>query len=244
MVSIVEMRPPVSVGRFIRKFGYNADVDAFTGPDEDVIAAGGDQYWPAAAVAAASINIASSSAADAAAGTGARNIVIQGLDADGHEQSETITLNGTTNVKPTLDYLRIFRAYVEEVGSGGVNAGNITIADGTGTFAVIPASAGQTQQATYTIPTGYRGRGLRIDVWLESKTANTVTGVFQWRKGAGYSWRTSHTFVASNSNAAHIELCTASDQYPAGSDIRLRVADASADNLAVSGEFNLYLEPI
>lgn len=74
-------------------------------------------------------SFASSSAADAAAGTGARTIKLTYLDQTGAGPfTETITLNGTTRVNTVATNI-CFIEQIEVVtaGSGGVNAGTITL---------------------------------------------------------------------------------------------------------------------
>lgn len=79
------------------------------------------------------VEVASASANDTAAGTGARTIKVYGLDKDYNPLIETITLNGQTPVVGTLNFIRVFAAYVATAGSGGVNAGDIAIIrQGTG----------------------------------------------------------------------------------------------------------------
>jgi hypothetical protein len=132
--------------RKFRKFGMNDDVDS-----------GIEEIWPLGTVrtlpaAAGTISTVSSSANDTALGTGCRTMKVFGLDADWVEQEEEITLNGVTPVVSTNEYLRIYRSYIEQVGSGGVNEGNITVSIGGNAQSYIAADLGQSQQASYTVP--------------------------------------------------------------------------------------------
>ena len=81
---------------------------------------------------AETMNIASTSTNDSSAGTGARTITIEGLDANFNAISETITMNGTTDVVTTLSYIRVLHLGVLTVGSTLENQGDIT-ATGTTT---------------------------------------------------------------------------------------------------------------
>lgn len=139
----------------VNKFGRNTDIDTTTDP-EDVWDAGG--LYPDE-TAASVHGVTSASANDAAAGTGARTIRIEGLDANYNRIQEDVTLNGVTNVNTTNSYLRVFRAYVLTAGTVGTNDGAITIQHNTSTntAAVISAGKGQTEMAIYTIPAGYTG---------------------------------------------------------------------------------------
>jgi len=65
--------------------------------------------------------------ADVGGGTGARTVVINGIDASFNKISETIGLTGTTPVITTLQYLNINNFLVTVVGSGGSNAGTILV---------------------------------------------------------------------------------------------------------------------
>ncbi len=136
----------------INKFGRNDDIDTGSVP-ETVWSHGGVWVPPTAARTHA---IVSSDVADAAAGTGARTIRIFGLDSAWAEQTEDITMNGTTPVNTASTYTRIFRMYVLTSGSGEKNAGTITATaatDGTVT-AEIPVGESQTQMAVWTVPAG------------------------------------------------------------------------------------------
>ena len=79
------------------------------------------------------LDYSSSSANDAAAGTGARTITVYGLDKDWNPVSETITMNGQTKVVGTQTFRRVFSAYVKTAGTGRFNAGDIyVVKTGTG----------------------------------------------------------------------------------------------------------------
>lgn len=105
----------------------------------------------------------SSSAADAAAGTGARTIRLTYLDSTGAGPfTETITLNGTANVN-TVSTTICFVEKIEvlTVGSGLSNAGIITMkaaaAGGGATIGTIAVGNNQTFWAHHYVPTGKIG---------------------------------------------------------------------------------------
>lgn len=137
-------------------WGYNPDVDTSL---ETIWGDGGIIAFPAAAGV---MNVSSSSTSDTSAGTGARTIVIQGLDANHNEISETVALNGQTTVQTTKQFLHVNYMYVATTGSGKENAGTIYIGAGLNT-AGVPATVynaiytglNASTTACYTVPAGY-----------------------------------------------------------------------------------------
>jgi hypothetical protein len=108
-------------------------------------------------------SIASASASDAAAGTGARTIKITYYKNNAGTVTgpfyETLTLNGTTGVNTVAsDIYYIEQMEVLTVGSGGTNAGIITIYTqinkGGTAIGTIAASEGHTEWAKHYTPTG------------------------------------------------------------------------------------------
>jgi len=235
---------PIPAMPIMRKFGANFDVDDV----EDIIVAGGFQTWPTSAYAGADIDIISTDAKDTLLGVGARTLTIEGLDANGRFQSETIALNGNVgDVHPTKDYLRIFQAWVASAGAEGDNAGTITIdVDGSNILAMIAIGYGQTLQATYTIPADYRHG------WLTSYDANAqgnAAGLFgtlalQTRQVGSGSWITKELFQVDSSTAYYRDLATAGAviKLPAMTDIRMRVLSTSAANATYVGGFCIQME--
>lgn len=136
----------------ITALGNNPSVDTGTVP-EDIHASGGVYTWLSAS---SSLEMLSSNAADTAAGTGARTVTINGLDANYKPQSETVTLNGVTPVALTKSYLRVNNMLIMSAGSGKTNAGTITarVASAGATQATIPAGYGITRRSLYTVPAG------------------------------------------------------------------------------------------
>ena len=97
-------------------------------------------------------------------------VLVQGLDANYAQISETLTLNGTTVVVTTKSYLRITNIAVSSV-TGGVNpTGTITLKDLTNTtvYAQINPSIGRSQMAIYTVPAGYTFYLSRIDAYTSA----------------------------------------------------------------------------
>jgi hypothetical protein len=139
-----------------RKFGMNDAVISGTG---EMWPQGGLRTLPTSAAVAA---VVSDSVNDDAAGTGAQTIIVEGLDSDYLQVSETVTMDGITPVNTTQTFLRVNRAYNVTAGSGEINAGNISISVGGDVQAYIEAAQGQTHQTHYTVPAN---KWLLIDLY-------------------------------------------------------------------------------
>jgi len=237
--------PPINRGRFQHKFGYNPDLDGSAAAED--ITAFGNAYWPDAVVEAADIDIVSTSVQDkgtVTAGSGAQAILMKGLDADYREISETVILNGTTDVHPTLDYLRIHRVeVVKNAGAGAINAGVITIdIDGSNIMAQILAGFGQTTQCVYTIPANYTGWLLEFDVGMVAlAVAKNAQGQLMVKEYDSGIWLVKHVFGIST-DKDYFHNYEMNVEVKPKSDIRLRIFEASADNLFVSASMSIYLE--
>lgn len=218
----------------VSKWGYNPDVDAFTGADEDVISSGGLQYW---AATAAVLQISAGSANDTEGGTGANSIRIEGLDENWLPIFEEVDLNGVSVVNTVQKFIRVNRAYVTKSGSLEANDTDITIGDGTGTHTIIEAGVGQTEKATYSVPSGVDNAYIsEVTVAIQVKTSTNATAKVFTREFGSNTWRTRAREVVSDdaplSENVHIGLTEKTD-------IRLTVTAASADNLPIKGGFNI-----
>ena len=172
----------------IEKFGRNDAVP--NGSWADIQTIGGSVFWH---TTADTLNAVSTSANDTAAGSGARVITIQGLDANFDVQEEDLALSGVTPVTSANSYIRVHRVFVKDTGTyGGLltggNAGNISFTKTTGGNAIgeilIDNSApiGQTQLARYTIPNAKTAYLFAVDVNVE---VNKPARVVMWqRQGA------------------------------------------------------------
>lgn len=142
--------------RNVTVFGFNPDVDTSQ-----------VSVWPLPSLitfpaAALQMTVSSTSANDTAAGTGARTVVVQGVDANYNEVAETVTLNGQTAVTMSASLLRVNYAYVATAGSGNSAAGDIYIGTGTvtagvpaTTYDIIKFDYNVTTTGSYTVPAGY-----------------------------------------------------------------------------------------
>ena len=180
----------------VNKFGRNADVDAA----EDVWDGGGD-YTGFPTSTLETVTVISSSANDAAAGTGARTLRIYGLDANYALQQEDVTLNGTTGVATSNTYRRVYRAYVLTAGSVQTNVGALTLRHTTtaaNIFAVMAAGYGQTHVTAYTVPTGYSGYLVNFLLSMNDNSVNSCISAL-WTRENGGAVRLREPFGASTS---------------------------------------------
>ena len=134
--------------------------------------------------AAAIMAFASDDANDTSAGTGLRTMRITYLDSTYTEQTETITLNGTTKVASVNTMLRINLMEGLTAGSSGQNAGNIYVGLNTDTFtAGAPDTAVfHTMEVTrnlsacgvYTVPNGKRFYSESLDASSDASGNKTM----------------------------------------------------------------------
>lgn len=144
----------------IDKFGHNHAVGATPAP----IAAGG--IWRTPQVSGATkLRVKAGNANDTAAGSGARSIAIEGIDATGAAVTETIqTAGASAGADSVNSYIRIYRAYVLASGTYAAvgsesHAADIVIENAAGTedWLTIEKDGiafSQSQVALYTVPLG------------------------------------------------------------------------------------------
>lgn len=158
----------------VGKFGANPNVAASS--TEDVIFTGTINWL----TAATTVRIKSGgNTNDTSSGSGAQQVIVEGLDENWEEASETITTNGSSaSTATTTTFIRLNRAYVGNVGTyTGANTGNITIENsGGGTdLLTIEAGVGQTQSSAYTIPAGKTGYLTRVRVGSTTAKASDIS---------------------------------------------------------------------
>lgn len=224
---------------FIHKFGRNPDIDA--GTDEDVWDMGGTYSWPTSAL---TLTLNSTNANDTVAGTGARTIRIFGLDSSWDEQTEDITMNGTTGVNTINTYRRIYRIYVLTAGSNETNIGRLEAANGGTVYAAIGGNVGQTLMAIYSIPnakTGYL-QDLYWDIVPAGGAAANLEGEIHVHvRPDGGAWRTIAQFGVSTKSGLNTYIWRVPLPLDAKTDIRIGLS-ANDNNIEVNAGFSILLE--
>jgi len=187
---------------YMLKFGRHSDVD--TGAAEDIW--DGNSAWTPPTTARVH-NIASSSANDTAAGTGARTITVIGLNGSFVVTTENITLNGISNVPTVNSYVIIYRMFVLTAGSGGTNAGNITATAQTDATLTAQISTGlnQTLMAIYQIPAGFTGYLARYYASMNNPVAAVSCDVKLLSKPLGGVFNTKHIIGLNSQGASFVD---------------------------------------
>lgn len=236
--TLLDVAEGAVVGReLVTIVGRRTDADT----TEDDVWSGGEGGGVATRVlpsSAGAMSLVSSDIADAAAGTGARSVEVDYLDASHERQTVVVTLNGATPVVTTETAIRVQRARVKTAGTGRVNAGAISVSIGGNVQAHIPAGLGESPQALWTIPAGYFA--LLRDEWVESAAA--ATGRLYQLGPAGDSSRQlvrEHRTTAPH-GGAHAPSYTRLEQK---TDLMLRAAMDGGSGHVVAG-FSLVLVAI
>jgi hypothetical protein len=193
---------------------------------------------------AATLTVSSSSANDAAAGTGARTVLVTGLDANYAEVSETITLTGTTAVTTTNSYLRINEFTVLTAGSGATAAGTLYVGAGTVTsgvpatiYSLISLGYNTSAQAVWTVPAGYTGYLTSCTWTAGNTTANLlITGAILSRTTTGvFIIESTCKFNVGTSFDRHFDTPV---PFAEKTDIEMRLGSSTAGS-AGTGEFHI-----
>ncbi len=247
LIKIAEADSVISTRTSFDKYGKNADIDTGSTPED--VWGGGGIYTGHPTGSAEILELFSSDTNDTSAGTGARTIRVYNLlDGTGAEATDQdVILNGTTavDVHASNTYYRGgTRMKILTAGTGGENAGNITLRHKTTTaniFAVMPIGNNQTAIATYTVPLGKTLYITRLDARMAraSGAAGSATMRFCARPHGGVyntvkNPEISHAapYVWGNSGAYVFEART---------DLKWNCDQVSDNNTIISAEFEGYL---
>ncbi len=124
------------------------------------------------------LSVASTSANDTSAGTGAKQVTLFGLDANLIEFREVVILNGQTEVDTVNLFTQINQCLITDSGTSLINEGDIYISDDTDTFTLgvpqnrvynaIKVGDGISKTATFTVP---KNKILAIETLVVSSDA-------------------------------------------------------------------------
>lgn len=139
----------------VHKFGRNDAVPSGSWEFVNLLRFTG---WPLSAATTVRVKAGGNVNDDATAGTGAREVTVQGIDDSFNEVSETLATAGVSaSLATTTLFWRVHRVWVSACGTyGGSNIGNILIENsGGGTDLIkIATGDGQTHFGGWTVPVG------------------------------------------------------------------------------------------
>lgn len=225
------------------QFGRNTDID--TNAAETLWPAGAVYTYPSDNVALEADSTSIQDDADTGGGspgTGALTIRVEGLKADYTVVSETVTMNGQAAVALTNTMWRINSVRVLTAGSGGGNAGVVTI-QGTGggtVYAHIPVGENKAQQAVYTVPVNKFGWLTRWHARLDSEaTANTSVVVALLIRPPGEVFRQEQTRTLLGAGDSFEAVFDTPLKLAEGTDAEVRVLSTSQNDANVTGGFTI-----
>lgn len=221
--------------------GRNPDVDS--GTDEDIWAGGGD--YPFNAIDAAT-EIVSSSANDAAAGTGAQTVTVVGLSG-GLLTQETVSMNGLTIVPLVNQYSRCFVTEALTAGSIGSNDGTITIQQTAGplTLGQILPGVGNVLNGIFTIPDDWNPVTLKaLGGSIGKQAASFFSIILQFRSGPNGGWTTGGIIDVNTQGSGVFNIAAPGQRvgsitFQPGDDIRLRTSGSATINNGATGYFTV-----
>ena len=159
------------------KFGYNLALNATT---NEVFASFGGAFNQRLA-SGETLSIVSSDAQDDSTGTGVRQLIIFGVDANWDLVTEVVALDGTSPVTTSNSFLGVNRMTIFTSGSSNSNVGVITATASTSSnvMAEMPAAQGTTQQCIFYVPKNYQF----LTTWLyleANKSSGGGNPVVSW----------------------------------------------------------------
>lgn len=146
--------------------GFNPDIDSTL--FEDVWVPGGVRTW---LTSPDTLQAVSTDVNDTAAGTGARTLILVGLDVNGIRIEEEVTMNGTTLTAATSQsFFRLNDAFVSSVGTYGANnTGQITVQTSGGIVqSALRAGYGRQENSHVTTPANRRSIAYRFTVAVDA----------------------------------------------------------------------------
>lgn len=131
---------------------------------------------------AETLDVVSDDAADTAAGTGARTIVISGLDATFAAITETVIMDGVTPATTIQSFLRVNDIVVLTAGTSQWNEGTILITGNSTAdiYSALAPTVSISRTGRYTVPLGKKSRVILISTNASKATqgAAAIIDVF------------------------------------------------------------------
>lgn len=234
----------VSGTSVIDKFGENPDVDTNSAP-EDIWEFGGTYVFSADNTADI-ISLSSDDAGDT------MDISVLGLDINGEQVTQIITLQGQTRVALTTSLWRVFRIENEGDASEDI-AGTIycyagttntsgTPSGGSIVKAIIDDGNNQTQMAIYTIPLGKVGFLWRGELGASRSNASGSAVCDYRSRRYGKVFKIKKRIALSNSGSSiYQDSRSFPDPIPALTDIKLVIESVSANDMGFFGTLDILL---
>ena len=217
----------------VHKFGENRAVGS--GAEETIWAgAASDYHW----ISTAGTAVVASAATTADSGV---IVTLEGLDAAGLFQSDTVTLDSNGTVTTSTVWLRTHRMYTAAT-SAAAATGIVTCTVDSGISAHYTVAAQQTQQLAYTIPANRVG--YLVDVDLEVGKADEARATIRTRDTGSVVWRARDNFHLYEDTISRFHALvgdpTTGIKLPALCDVEMR-AQAVTGSASVAGFFHVVL---
>ena len=188
-----------------------------------------------------------------ATGTGSSVIHIYGCDSDGYAAEEFVVMNGTTTVATTTSFISIHRMHSDGSASDAGNVGTITATaqtDATVTAQINPGN-GTTLMCVYMVPRGKEGYMTSWAVTL-SRTSGTSDTTAQMQldihpdgihdKMGGRI--ADNCTLGSGGSSAFQRTFDPPLHLTQGTEVYIDCVYASANNLLISGDFDIILKDL
>lgn len=227
---------------YIDKFGESPNIDKVE-THVDVWEGGGHYVWSPDGVA----DIISISSSDV---TDNQTILVTGLDVNGWQVEQEVTLSGQTRVPLTTPLWRVFR--VENVDNTDL-VGIVSIYAGTEAAGGIPSGASvlkamitngnnQSLMAIYTVPRGFVGFLYRGEFGMANAdlTATARCSYYSRRFGSVFKCK-KRLNLNKSGTSIYQDLRTFPDVIPAMTDIEMTVEEVSKDGTVIFGTFDIML---
>lgn len=201
--------------------------------------------------AGVTLSFASTDANDNIAGTGARTLLIEGLDVGYVKQFDVVALNGQTPVNSNLVFTRINQLLVLTAGSNEINAGEIYCSDSADTFVLgvpqtrmyqnIAIGFSYSSTATLTLPSDITNCVIgNINLSTNLTSAGQSATIYIESKRPGGAWLRTAILPLVTNNAIATYAIQGTGVYLPKTDIRFRVISTNT-NKTVTAYLNLYL---
>jgi hypothetical protein len=163
-------------------------------------------------------------------------VLVSGLDSNYDLAEETLTIGGSAG---TVNFIRVFRAYMVNANTGTANVGTITVTVSSTTVAQIRPTYGQTLMCVYTIPRKYNAYLMQLDLGSSKDLENEIRLIAR-EIDNGNAWNTK-AFVTTRGGFVeknyHVPIV-----FPPKTDIEI-IGKASATS-SISAGFELILEKV